>query len=267
VGRRRRLTQGVTGLAALGALVLAGPAAGGAAPAAAHAPAELGPGPTPPGDRSVSSPNWAGYAAIGAVFNDVQAGWTQPAVTCGSSKPQYAAFWVGIDGYNASDHAVEQIGTDSDCVKSTAGHSKGHIAPSYYAWWEMYPAAPVFLSTSSYPVAPGDSISAEVSHTGATFTLTITDAGHWTFSTPQTATTPVPPPQSSAEWVAETPGKALADFGSVGFGGATANGQPISAFTNEQINMTTKKKHGTTRASASLLDPGGASFSVSWLST
>ena len=45
----------------------------------------------------------------------------------------YAAFWVGLDGYTSK--SVEQLGTDSDCTNVNS--------PSYYAWYEMYPAASV----------------------------------------------------------------------------------------------------------------------------
>ena len=47
--------------------------------------------------------------------------------TC-SRGDQYAAFWVGLDGYTSS--SVEQTGSEVDCVGRTA---------EYYAWYEMYP--------------------------------------------------------------------------------------------------------------------------------
>src|SRR6266404_5431762 len=48
----------------------------------------------------VSSSNWAGYAATGTTgaFTSVESDWVQPAGHCRSGD-QYAAFWVGLDGY------------------------------------------------------------------------------------------------------------------------------------------------------------------------
>lgn len=207
------------------------------------------------------STNWSGYATYNATFTDVKASWTQPAATCSASGRQYAAFWVGLDGYTSN--SVEQIGTDSDC----AGKNK----PVYYGWYEMYPAGSVTLS-SSYAVGAGDSMSAEVNVLGTNYTLTLQNATRgWTFTTTQTSTTAQ---NSSAEWVAEAPSSCfirctvlpLTDFGTVNFSGAaaTSNGAvgTISAFTNDTIVMSTTR--GTVKASPSPLSNGGASFADTW---
>jgi hypothetical protein len=113
---------------------------------------------------TVESTNWSGYAATGATgaFSSVSASWTQPTATCPSSSAQYSSFWVGLDGFNSG--SVEQTGTDSDCAGTR---------PSYYGWYEMFPAAPV---TYSNPVAPGDQMSASVTFSGTTtYTLVLTD--------------------------------------------------------------------------------------------
>ena len=110
------------------------------------------------------STNWSGYATYktGTTFTDVKGSWVQPSAACPSRKAQYSSFWVGIDGYNSG--TVEQTGTDADC--------NGRNNPAYYAWYEMYPNPPVNLSMT---ITPGDTISAEVSASGNTFTLTIKD--------------------------------------------------------------------------------------------
>src|SRR5262245_38418315 len=76
-------------------------------------------------DRFATSSNWSGYAVTGAPgsVTDVQGSWVVPAVTCSGGPNQYAAIWVGIDGFNSN--TVEQTGTDSDCQNGT---------PTYYAW-------------------------------------------------------------------------------------------------------------------------------------
>ena len=80
--------------------------------------------------------DWAGYAVTGAVVTTVSGSWVQPAATCPGTKATESAFWVGIDGFAATDPTVQQIGTDSDCIK---GSKKKPGGPSYYAWYEMYP--------------------------------------------------------------------------------------------------------------------------------
>ena len=80
-------------------------------------------------DGTFESTNWSGYAATGTNFTRVTGSWVIPASTCATgSSAEYAAFWIGIDGWTSD--SVEQTGTDSDC-------SNGK--PSYYAWYEFYP--------------------------------------------------------------------------------------------------------------------------------
>lgn len=220
------------------------------------------------GFATETSLNWAGYAVTGSTFTDVSGKWTQPQVTCPSNKLQPSAFWVGIDGFSSSDPSVEQIGTDSDCTKGTHKVAGG---PSYYAWYEMYPLPAVFLPTSSYPVAHGDAISAEVSVSGSTYTLSISDGAKWHDSIHQTRSTAL---NSSAEWITEAPTACkgskckvapLADFGSVAFTNASANGAAISApgFTHNEITMATKGAK-VVKAQDSALTAGGTAFDVVW---
>ena len=275
--RRPGWTVGRTaaGLLAVGVSLVAAavPTVGAAAAAAAAArapfvPAPTAPRPTPsapvgPSAGSQSSLNWAGYAVSGGHFSSVSGSWTQPAVSCPTKKSQLAAFWVGLDGYSASDPTVQQIGTDSDCVpgKRVSG------GPSYYAWFEMYPSALVVLPSSVYPVAPGDRLSASVSVYGSGFFLALVDAGRWTYTTVQIPS--APPADESAEWIAEAPtschGKSckvvkLADFGAVAFTGAHANGAPVSSFADSRITMVSGKK---VKAQTSALS-SGSDFTVAW---
>ena len=215
-----------------------------------------------------TSLDWAGYAVTGTTFTNVAGSWTQPTATCPKNQLQEAAFWVGIDGYASSDPTVQQIGTDSDCTKAK-GKTVG--GPHYYAWYQFYPQSDVVLSSSAYPVTHGDAITASVSASGSAYTLSISDGSKWHYSITQTP--PTQPQNSSAEWIAEAPCTGskckvlpLADYGSIGFTGASANSQPISysGFTDNQIDMTNKggKK---TEARTSALSSGGSSFSVTWV--
>ena len=216
-------------------------------------------------DRGAAySTNWSGYAAEQAstTFTDAKGTWVQPTAACTTKSRQYASFWVGLDGYNSN--SVEQIGTDSDC--------SGRNRPVYYAWYEMYPAPPVNLSLA---IHPGDTVSAEVSASGSTFTLTISNLTTGaTFTTTQTSATAV---LSSAEWVAEAPSSCsifrcsvlpLANFGRADFSGSYTTGDGYTgsisdpAWKNDQITMVTNG--GTIKALPSALSPDGTSFSVTW---
>jgi hypothetical protein len=253
--------RGVLVAGVLAAVVAATAALGGSATRAAHGP-RLG------GISHSTSTNWSGYAVIGSTpFTDVKGSWVEPSVSCGTTggprggrnKPgkvqsSYAAFWVGLDGYSSS--TVEQTGTDSDCNGAT---------PSYYAWYEFYPAYPVNFSN---PVQPNDTITAEVKDASGLVTVTISDTTqHWT----QTAThSDKGYALSSAEWIAEAPSSGqvlpLANFGTVDFGGSAATGAgktgSISAFTNDPLTMVTRS--GQTKAAPSSLSNNGADFSVTW---
>ncbi len=250
-------------------LVLAPTAGAAGVPATVgHAPLQpVSPGghPTPFAVGGVlsteSSLNWAGYATSGGTYSSVTGSWTQPAASC-SARAGLAAFWVGLDGYSASDPSVEQIGTDSDCA--------GKGRPRYYAWFEMYPSALVVLP-SSYPVAPGDTLTAAVAVDGSGYLLVLVDAGRWTYGTVQTP--PTPAQDASAEWIAEAPTSChgasctvvkLADFGAVGFAGAEADGAPVSSFAYDRIDMATRNGKKL-KASTSSLTPSGSGFTVSWL--
>jgi hypothetical protein len=199
---------------------------------------------------STTSTNWSGYVLTGGTgaFSSVSSSWTEPAASC-SSGTQYAAFWVGLDGYNSS--SVEQTGTDSDC----SGGS-----PDYYGWYEMYPADPVYFTN---PVAPGDSLSASVAVSGTSYTLTLTDSTQgWT----QTENESGSYTDSSAEVITEAPSSAqgplpLADFGTIGYSASAANGASFS--TQDPTSITMVAGDGDQLDSTSALD-GSGGFSNTW---
>jgi len=218
---------------------------------------------------AATSTNWAGYADEDTTFQEATGTWTVPAVNCAKTSligktTSYAAFWVGIDGYNSS--SVEQTGSDSDCVSGT---------PSYYAWYEMYPAGSVDLSTTSYPVKVGNSMTATITVNPATSTYTLVDHNNTLGWTNTYTTTETGLSDASAEWVAEAPSSCigvcrpltLANFGSMSFTGATTESgttvaQPINAFTNAEITMTSQT--GATEATPSSLNAAGTGFTVTY---
>jgi hypothetical protein len=156
--------------------------------------------------------NWSGYAATGSGFGSISAAWTEPAVSCNSSNDLFAP-WVGIDGYGSS--TVEQTGVATDCSSGS---------PDYAAWYEMYPAAPVYYGD---PVGAGDHISASVSRSGSSYTLVLTDDTRgWT----ETKTQSLGASNASAEVIIESPTASYPNFGSVNFTGSTVDGSAFDAY-------------------------------------
>ena len=180
------------------------------------------------------SSNWSGYAAIAsdpaapASFTDVTGTWVQPRASCTSGRASSSAFWVGIGGYDESSPSLQQLGTGADC-------SGGAAAPTYYAWWELVPAASQRIKTLK--IFPGDTITAAVLVDGQKITFSLRDVTRRTrFSKVLTATQTLD--TSSAEWIAEAPSACssygrcrvvpLTNFGTVTFSGAATigNAQP-----------------------------------------
>ena len=204
--------------------------------------------------HQAESTNWSGYGATTGTYTSVSASWTQPAGTC-SRGDQYAAFWVGLDGYSSS--SVEQTGSEVDCVGRTA---------EYYAWYEMYPNASVNYSNT---VRPGDHFNASVTYEGSNeFSLYIADTTQgWSHTTVASLAGAA---RSSAEVIVEAPCCTasggilnLTDFGTVNISGSTANGAALgNAGGVTQIIMIDSA--GRHRDSVSSLS-GGENFSATWL--
>jgi hypothetical protein len=205
-------------LAAASALTLA---AAIVLPATAAAPAlaaSAGPGARPivtfgnplrVGPDTIS--NWGGYVAHGTTFTKATASWTIADVDCVTQHDLYAP-WVGIDGDGTQ--TVEQTGVATDCYSGT---------PHHQAWYEMYPAAPVYYPD---PVSTGDKFVATVTASGTTFTLTITDKTKgWT----EQVTKVMAASKATAEAVIEAPG-GYPDISSVSFTKVKFNGQKLGSF-------------------------------------
>jgi Peptidase A4 family len=173
--------------------------------------------------QSAVSQNWSGYSVVsqaGQSFSSVSGSWVQPSVSTdpsASASDGSSAFWVGLGGATQQSQSLEQIGTAADVQNGQA---------SYYAWYELLPAAQQRLDL---PVRPGDHMTGRVSVNGTTVTLSLSDQ-----TTGQSVTKTLAmdsPDVSSAEWIAEAPAMEtaggaqilpLADFGQVSFSNASA---------------------------------------------
>ena len=104
---------------------------------------------TDPGARPKAAPgsttgmgsfNWSGYADTSTAklpaFSRVRGHWVMPAVTC-TREDTITAQWVGLDGLTSQ--TVEQDGTIGWCFEGV---------PTYFTWYEMFPADTVVVGTS-----------------------------------------------------------------------------------------------------------------------
>jgi hypothetical protein len=189
-----------------------------------------------------ASSNWSGYAETGA-FKSIIGSWTVPSVAQ-SNSATYSSLWIGVDGFNNSN--LIQTGTEEDYYNGSA---------HYNAWWEILPAAETAISTTAYPVSPGDRMSASIYATGGTvstgnrffhraqpaWSITISDTRvngtSWSFKTVQGYTGP----GSSAEWIVEAPqvGGRIATLAHYSFTSAGGVGLTTGDFDNAMVGNTT----------------------------
>src|SRR5215469_9945669 len=166
---------------------------------------------------------WSGFAATAAApYTSASGTFQVPRVSYSGSGHSYedSALWVGIGG--DGDSTLIQLGTEQLVTSSGAA--------SYYVWYELYPAATVYLG---HTVNPGDIITASLQCTAAcspgsvqTWQLTMTNetAGwSWTQSVQYQSS------MASAEWITEAPWDSsgelpLDDFVQATFDPVSANG-------------------------------------------
>src|ERR1700761_8040993 len=234
--------------------------------------------------QQASSENWAGYVVGGSgssnqQFKSVSGSWVQPTAKCTSGQG-YSAFWIGLGGSGQSD-SLEQDGTEADC--------SANGAPSYFAWYEMVPKAPVKVNMA---IHPGDHMSSRVSVSGSNVSFWLAD--ETTGATYSHTFQMSNPDTSSAEWIAEAPSQcsqglssctplSLADFGTVQFTNATATDTSGHTGTISDPNWSAaavtlspgasgtgfasydpSAQGGSAGATPSSLSSGGSSFSVAW---
>lgn len=162
---------------------------------------------------------WGGYVAQGSNFRSISGSWTMPQVTCNTTTDLFAP-WVGIDGYGST--TVEQTGVQVDCSTGS---------PVLSAWYEMYPADPVFWNDT---VKTGDNLTGSVTTDGTgTYTITLTDnTAGWTESTQQQLNAQ----NVSAEAVMESPSNSYPSFNELDFTGVTVNGQVFDTYAPQAID-------------------------------
>ncbi|SEB44506.1 Peptidase A4 family protein [Amycolatopsis tolypomycina] len=189
-----------------------------------------------------SGGNWGGYVSFGS-FTTATASWTEPSVSCTSTNDLFAP-WVGIDGDGSS--TVEQTGVATDC-------SSGR--PVYQAWYEMYPAAPVYYSNT---VSAGDHITATVTRTATnTYRLDISDTTKgWSKSITKSLTSS----HASAEAIIESPTDSYPSIsGGIKFTGVKFNGTNLASTSPSGLDADDK---GSYTWSPSAIGSDGQSFTM-----
>ena len=177
--------------------------------AAKHAPVEIIRGPDGTalvtGEATYTSTNWSGYVlpefVTRQLYFSAQATWIVPTVVF-KNKPAVSSNWVGIGGFCETtqcknvDQSLIQLGTTQETTsrKNT----------SYFAWYEMLPAASI---PTALVVNPGDVVTASLSCAG-----NCTGAQSWTLSMMDETTSQswsnvftYESSNLSAEWIEEAP--------------------------------------------------------------
>ncbi|MDT8910225.1 G1 family glutamic endopeptidase [Amycolatopsis sp. PS_44_ISF1] len=194
--------------------------------------------------QAYSGGNWGGYVSFGS-FTTATASWKEPSVTCNSSNDLFAP-WVGIDGDGSS--TVEQTGVATDCSSGRA---------VYQAWYEMYPAAPVYYSTSAAPVSAGDNFTATVTRSGNSYKLDISDT---TKGWSKTTTKSLNAKHASAEAIIESPTDSYPSInGGISFSGVKFDGKSLASTNPQGIDA---DDNGSGTYSPSRIGSDGQSFTM-----
>jgi hypothetical protein len=185
----------------------------------------------PPTRRStfnLNGYNWGGYVSDGPGgiadphWVMIDAYWVEPAVTCNSTADMFAP-WVGLDGYGST--TVEQTGVETNCFSGV---------PAYRAWYELFPAPPVYIDETTYPVGAGDVIEADVQYADSRFSLVLNNISRgWTFYTSQALSGAR---RVSAEIIIEAPGGAYPNFGTINFQYCEVNYGPLGEARNVALD-------------------------------
>jgi hypothetical protein len=165
---------------------------------------------------STRSQNWSGYAVHGPQFRSISARWRQPQAACGSTR-SYSAMWVGLGGYKLTSPAVEQVGTELDCIGGR---------PTSSAWYELTPSPSHRVRIG---VHPGDLIAASVTAAGGRITVAISDLSRRRLF--QKTISPANAIDlSSAEWILEAPSECI-------FGTSVCQTLPLANFGRAQFTL------------------------------
>ncbi len=207
--------------------------------------------------------NWSGYEDLSTThgeFSRVSGAWTTPKVVC-TAEDTITSEWVGIDGGNSN--TVEQDGTIGWCFEDK---------PTYFTWYEMYPAGTVEVGKT---LQPGDKITAVVARTGTSYKLTVVDSTRTGDNVSKTATCAATTcVDTSDEWISERSAFSigiapLADYGTWAFtsgaGTKAGHSETIGAMGSSPIDMVDATDSYLLSSASALTS--GAAFTTKWLNS
>lgn len=189
----------------------------------------------------------------------MSASWVIPSVTS-TSTPAFSAIWTGIGGWFRNGNKLIQAGSEQDVLSGGA---------KYSVWYEIYPKAPVTVTTANV----GDSVFVSIFENAGrpnTWHITIQINSVTKLSSDFRVNTNFAA-EATAEWIVERPLLVLghqiaplADFGTATFSSCTVNGEGLSSQTSAiEVTMTRDgTSSGTLLTQPSALS--GNSFSVVW---
>lgn len=231
---------------------------------------------------SLVSYNWSGYVvakyATGKSYTSASSTWVVPPATVPPGQSSgYSSSWVGIGGFCTNslctrvDRTLIQLGTEQDNVNGTA---------SYFAWYEMLPAAETPISTSLLPLNPGDTITASLAllptagtvhgknrkgggSSSSAWLLTMTNVTQGkSWSTIVTYSSSL----ASAEWIEEAPSSGgvlpLANYGTATFDPGNVNGGQNPTLVSSDAVIMQNPNGQTSNPSAPDTDTDG--FNTCW---
>jgi hypothetical protein len=207
----------------------------------------------------VVSDNWSGYVAGGGDLWQVSGSWTEPTVSCTAPTAE-SVFWVGLGGYPS--YPLYQAGSGAFCRNGV---------PIHALWYELLNPGRTVPLVAVVQIQPGDRISAAISlrSGGSGGQVHLVDAT--TGFTRDVSFTPAAASLGSAEWIAEATShggtvSTLADFGSVGFSGCSANldAAGLSTWPTARLTELTlgDRSGGGAAPGAIRSSTGGGGFSV-----
>jgi hypothetical protein len=237
--------------------------------AAKHAPIQVIPGPDGnalvTGEGQFTSTNWSGYVLsefeTRQLYFTAQATWVVPTVVF-KNESALSSNWVGIGGFceNSQCRSVDQTLIQLGTAQQASSRKK----TSYFAWYEMLPAASIPIPT--LVVSPGDVITASLSCAG-----NCTGSQSWTLSMMDETTSQswsqdftYESSNLSAEWIEEAPSSRhgilpLADYGISTFDQSMTNGVGADLTLADTIVM--RDPHGES-SNVSALDSTFDGFSA-----
>lgn len=209
---------------------------------------------TPSEPNRLESNNWSGYVAQGS-FWQVGGAWTEPSVRC-SAPGATVAFWVGLGG--DPDLPLYQAGSGVLCQNG---------APVHILWYELLTTTQRPPQVVALRISPGDAVGVTVDlRDGSTGVIRLVDSTkRWS---EDVKFTPQATALSTAEWIAEATTSpstgavsALADFGSIAFGGCSANsGQAgLWGWPASDLSQLTMRDTSGGSAAPGAVSPGGSS--------